>query len=41
MGLRDAADARAEDAIYEKGGYPALIKYKCVRFYKDYCGCCG
>lgn len=41
MGIRDAAEAAAEDKVYEKGGYPALIQYKCARFYKAYCGCCG
>lgn len=41
MGIRDSANAAAEQTVYEKGGYPALIKFKMVRFYKTYCGCCS
>ena len=39
--LGDAAEAAAERVVYEKGGYPALIRYKVVRIYKTYCGCCA
>ena len=41
MGLRDAADKAAERAVYEKGGYPALFKFKVIKMYRACCGCCG
>jgi hypothetical protein len=41
MGLRDSAEAAAEKAVYEKGGYPALIRYKAARIYKACTSCCS
>ena len=41
MGLGDTAEAAAERAVYEKGGYPALIKYKVARIYKKVTSCCS
>eukprot|EP00559_Dactyliosolen_fragilissimus_P006999 CAMPEP_0184856084 /NCGR_PEP_ID=MMETSP0580-20130426/1256_1 /TAXON_ID=1118495 /ORGANISM="Dactyliosolen fragilissimus" /LENGTH=39 /DNA_ID= /DNA_START= /DNA_END= /DNA_ORIENTATION= len=38
MGLADKAEEMAEKKIYEEGGYPALWKYRMVRFFKK-CGC--
>ena len=34
------ADAAAEKAVYEKGGYPALIKFKFMKLYRS-CNCCA
>jgi len=39
--IQDAAESAAENAVYQKGGYPALIQYKAARFFKTYCGCCA
>jgi hypothetical protein len=33
-------DAAAEEAVFQKGGYPALIKYKLGRIYHSTCGAC-
>lgn len=38
MDLKERAEAAVEEKIYEEGGYPALWKYKTVRFLKG-CGC--
>lgn len=41
--MADQADAAAEKAAYETGGYCGLFKYKCFKAYqcvKKTCCCC-
>lgn len=40
MGLGDAANRVAEEAVYARGGYPALIQYKAGRLYNAATSCC-
>ena len=40
MGISDAANRVAEEAVYAKGGYPALIQYKVGRVYNAMTSCC-
>ena len=39
----DQANKAVEQKVYAEGGYPALIKYKMVRFWHQIqtCSCCG
>eukprot|EP00549_Striatella_unipunctata_P017778 CAMPEP_0118692078 /NCGR_PEP_ID=MMETSP0800-20121206/11057_1 /TAXON_ID=210618 ORGANISM="Striatella unipunctata, Strain CCMP2910" /NCGR_SAMPLE_ID=MMETSP0800 /ASSEMBLY_ACC=CAM_ASM_000638 /LENGTH=42 /DNA_ID= /DNA_START= /DNA_END= /DNA_ORIENTATION= len=37
----DAAEAVVEAKIKAEGGYPALIKYRVYRLYRNVCGCCA
>jgi hypothetical protein len=38
MGLAEMAEQKAEEKIFEEGGYSALWKYKIARMMKS-CGC--
>lgn len=40
MGIGNAANRVAEEAVYAKGGYPALIQYKVTRVYHAVTSCC-
>ena len=40
MRLADAGSRVAEEAVYQKGGYPALIRYKISRVYYTVTSCC-